>query len=359
MIPHEYASRFEAVLAPFVRSGGLAGAVVAAASSDGEYAAASVGWADIAAAEPMRADTLFWIASQTKPVTATALMMLAEEGRVRLDDPAEDYLPVLQDPWVVEDQNEAGLRLRKADRKMTVRDLLRHTSGMPFRTGVEEPAIDRLALSGAVKSYAMGPLLFQPGTRYGYSNCGINAVGQIIEVASGMSYAAFVQERLLDPLGMADTTFVPSAAQVRRLAKSYKPNAAGDGLEEAPISFLSYPLDDPARQPVPAGGLFSTAADVVRFCRMILSGGRAGSKTYLSEASVAEMTCRQTPDAWTDSYGLGWDVGPDSYGHAGAQGTQMRVDPGRGLITVYLVQHDGYLFDGGKAYEAFAAAAQS
>lgn len=351
--------KLAAALAPFVRSGSLAGAVVAVAGLEGEETTVSAGWADIGAAQPMEPDTLFWIASQTKPITATVLMMLVEEGRVRLDGPAEEYLPVLQGPWVIGEQDETRLVLRKADRKVTVRDLLRHTSGMPFRTGMEEPTIDRILLGDAVKSYAMAPLLFQPGARFGYSNCGINTVGRIIEVAAGMPYAAFVQERLLDPLGMTDTTFVPSAAQLRRLAKSYTPNAARDSLEEVPIGFLSYPLDDPARQPVPAGGLFSTAADVVRFCRMILGGGQAGGRTYLSEASVAEMTRRQTDEALEGRYGLGWVVGPESCGHAGAQGTQMNIYPERGLITVYLVQHTGYLFETDSPYDAFAAAALS
>ena len=252
----ERARRFQEALTPFVEAGGLAGAVVVAAGPDGDYAEAAVGWADIAAGTLMDSDTLFWIASQTKPVTAAALLMLVDDGRVDLDAPAEEYLPELRDPWVTTERDDAHLTLRKPDHKFTVRDLLRHTAGLPFRTRVEEPFLDRVPLPDVVKSYVLAPLLCSPGAGFNYSNCGINAAGRIIEVASGQSYTQFLQERLFDPLGMTDTTFVPSAAQLRRLAKSYKPNAARDALEEAPISQLSYPLDDPARQPVPAGGLF-------------------------------------------------------------------------------------------------------
>lgn len=349
--------RIETALRPFVESGALAGAVALVADRDVVLGLAAVGWADIAAGEPMRPDTLFWIASQTKPITATALMMLVEEDQVRLDAPVEDYLPALGRPWVVEEQDDAHILLRRAERPMTVRDLLRHTSGMPFRSGMEEPTLDRLPLADTVCSYAMTPLQSQPGKQYAYSNAGINTAGHIIEVVSGVPYETFLQQRLLGPLGMTDTTFRPTAAQLRRLAKSYRPNAAGDGLDEIPIAQLHYPLDDPARQPMPAGGLFSTARDVGRFCRMILNRGRDESGQYLSESSIAEMTRRQTDAEWEASYGLGWAVGPDTFGHGGAHATDMTVHPARNLVTVFLVQHDGFPNNGGQAQGAFVAAA--
>ncbi|MGI4789938.1 MAG: serine hydrolase domain-containing protein [Janthinobacterium lividum] len=306
----------------------------------------------------MQPDTLFWIASQTKPITATALMMLVEESKVHLDDPAEDYLPLLKDPWVIAEQDDSHRLLIKADRKVTVRDLLNHTSGLPFKSGMEEPTLDSLPLSEAVRSYAMTPLQSQPGTRYDYSNIGINIAGRIIEVVSGMPYETFMQQHLFDPLGMTDTTFWPTAEQTRRLAKSYRPNAARDGFDAFPISQLTYPLDNRlTRYPMPAGGLFSTAPDVIRFCQMILNGGKVGPTTYLSEASIAEMTRKQTGGSIEESYGLGWGVGAGSFGHGGAQATNMSIHPARGLITTFLVQHEGYLLDGDKSQEAFIAAA--
>lgn len=349
--------RFQDVLEPFVTNGGLPGAVAVAADKDGLLGAATVGFADIATRQPMQMDTLFWIASQTKPMTATALMMLVEEGSVRLDDPVEHYLPLLKDPWVVAEQDDMHLLLHKAERSVTVRDLMRHTSGMPFKSAMEEPTLDGLPLATTVQSYAMTPLQSQPGSRYAYSNTGINTAGRIIEVVSGMPFETFLQKRLLDPLGMTDTTFWPTTEQLNRLAKVYRPNAERTALEESRISQLRYPLDGPARYAIPGGGLFSTAPDVVRFCRMILRGGTDENRRYLSPASIAEMTRRQTEEPLAESYGLGWAVGTDDYGHAGAQATQMNIHPSQGRITVYLVQLDGTLFDADKAHGAFVAAA--
>jgi CubicO group peptidase (beta-lactamase class C family) len=120
-----------------------------------------------------------------------------------------------------------------------------------------------------------------------------------------MPYEEFLETRLLLPLGMKDTTFWPGDAQLSRLAKSYKPNRDGNGLEETTITQLKYPLSDRKRQPMPAGGLFSTTHDLARFCQMILSGGVFEGKRYLSQAAVAELTRKQTPKQIKDGYGLG------------------------------------------------------
>jgi CubicO group peptidase (beta-lactamase class C family) len=185
-----------------------------------------------------------------------------------------------------------------------------------------------------------------------------------------------MRTRLFDPLGMNDTTFWPSEAQLKRLARSYKPNARNDGLDEVPITQLTYPLSDRNRQPYPAGGLFSTALDVSLFCRMILQGGIMGGRRYVSESAVREMTSTQTGklfnQGWGEGgYGLGWSTsrraragspavisGP--CGHGGAYATHMGIDPDRGLVTVFLVQHAGYPgIDGAKIQDAFTKAAIS
>src|SRR5262249_51455558 len=141
------------------------------------------------------------------------------------------------------------------------------------------------------------PLRTEPGTKYAYSNAGINIGGRLIEVLSGMPYEDFLDKRLFEPLGMKDTTFWPNEEQVPRLAKAYKPNAAKDGLDETKIGQLRYPLSKRAgRYPMPGGGLFSTAADVGRFCRMLLNGGTLDGKRVLSEDSVKAMSTRQTPE---------------------------------------------------------------
>ncbi len=143
---------------------------------------------------------------------------------------------------------------------------------------------------------------------------------------------------------MKDTTFVPSEEQASRLAVAYKQNAAKNGIEATTISQLRYPLTDASRNPVPGGGLFSTAADVSSFCRMVLAGGTFNGQRILTEDSVKVMTSHQTGDLPT-SYGLGWSTSKTSggtFGHGGALSTNMTIDPTRKLIYIYLVQHAGY-----------------
>jgi CubicO group peptidase (beta-lactamase class C family) len=341
-----------------VDRGALAGAVTLVADKDRVLSLDAVGYADVVARRPMRPDALFWIASQSKPITAAALMMLVDEGKVRLDDPVDKYLPEFRDLWLAAEQDGEHVLLKRPGRRVTVRHVLSHTSGMPFRSALEEPTLDLLPLRVAVRSYAMTPLQSEPGSKYQYSNAGINTAGRIIEVVSGAPYEDFLQRRLLGPLGMRDTTFRPSAEQLKRLAKSYKPTPDGKGLEETTITQLKYPLDGPARQPVPAGGLFSTAADVGQFCQMVLNGGAYGGRRYLSEAAVREMTSKQT-GALKEGYGLGWSTGGGTYGHGGAYSTGMTVDPGRGLVTVFLVQHAGFPKGGEGSQAAFRRAAEA
>ena len=169
-----------------------------------------------------------------------------------------------------------------------------------------------------------------------------------------MKYEDFMQRRLFDPLGMKDTTFWLSNEQEKRLAKSYRPDESKTDLTEFPVSQLIYPLTDRMRRfPMPAGGLFSTAADTALFCQMLLNGGELNGHRYLSEAALTELTKRQTPDSVKESYGLGFSVGGDSFGHGGAHATNMDIRPGKGLAIVWMVQHGGFPGEGGKAQGVF------
>ncbi|NQT53982.1 beta-lactamase family protein [bacterium] len=319
---------------------------------------AAVGWADIAAKKPMRPDSLFWIASQNKPITAVALMMLVDEGKVNVDDPVEKYLPEFKGQMVIAEKDADHVLLRKPKHPITVKNVLTHTSGLPFQSALEGPTLDQFPLSARVRSYAMTPLEFEPDSRYQYSNAGINTAARIIEVVSGMPYERFLDERLFQPLGMTDTTFWPSEAQAARVAKSYKPGPNNKGLEETTIGQLQYPLTDRAeRFPMPAGGLFSTAHDIVRFYQMLLNGGQLDGKRLLTEAAVKRMTSRQTPSGLKESYGFGIAAAPSFFGHGGAYSTNTWADTARGQIFVWLVQHAGFPGEGGKAQDAFKKAA--
>lgn len=351
-------AKIAASVQPFVEHQELAGAVMLVANREKVLAVEAVGSADIAAKKPMQADSIFWIASQSKPITAAALMILVDEGKVSLNDPVEKYLPEFRGLMFIAEKDDSHKLLRKPAQSPTIRNLLSHTSGMPFKSGIEEPTLDYLPLSVRVRSYAMTPLESEPNTKYQYSNAGINTAARVIEVVTGMSFEKFLDERLLKPLGMKDTTFWPSDEQVARMAKSYKPGAGNQGLEETTISQLHYPLNDRAeRSSMPAGGLFSTANDVCRFYQMLLNGGQLEGRRYLSEAAVKELTSRQTPVEMKDSYGLGLSVSPHSFGHGGAYSTNTVADTEHGLIFVWLVQHAGFPGEGAKSQDAFRKSA--
>ncbi|HTH46182.1 MAG TPA: serine hydrolase domain-containing protein [Candidatus Limnocylindria bacterium] len=342
------------LLQPFVDRHELAGAVALVIGRDRVLDVECVGFADLAAQRPMTPDTLFWIASQSKPMTATAVLMLVDEGKIALDDPVEKYLPEFRGQPMIAGKDGDHVTLRAPSRPITLRDVLSHMSGLPFQSILERPTLDGLPLAAAVRSYAKTPLQWEPGTRYQYSNAGINTAARILEVVSGMPYEKFMQRRLFGPLGMTDTTFWPNEKQLRRLAKSYRPDASMTGLGEFPISQLQYPLSDRQhRYPMPAGGLFSTAGDTAKFCQMLLNGGELHGRRYLSPAAFGELTRRQTPPTVSDSYGLGLSAGGDWFGHGGAHATGMEIRPRDGYAVVWMVQHGGFPGDGGQAQGVF------
>ena len=361
-------SRIASALQPYVDKHELAGAVTLVVSRDKILSLESIGYADIAAKKKMQTDAIFWIASMSKPIAASALMMLVDEGKVGLDDPVQKYLPQFSPRIMAVSGDHTAVQMQKPQHTITLRLLLTHTSGMPFSSAIEKPTLDAFPLAVGVQSYSLEALRYEPGSDYQYSNAGINTIGRIIEVVSSMSYEKFLQTRLFEPLGMKDTTFWPSDAQLTRLAKSYKPDETARSLEETVITQLHYPLNDRKRRfPMPAGGLFSTASDLAKFCQMVLSKGSYQGKRYLSAAAVEEMTRNQVDltnmpnrEVLTNlnqGYGLGWRTYSSGvFGHTGAYATDLRIDPKSGIAMVWLVQHAGFLGEGKKGREAFEAA---
>ena len=356
--PPTATGRMADIIQPYVDRQAVAGVVTLVASPDGVLDLETFGVADLASRRPMAADTLFWVASQTKPFTGTLMAMLVEEGKVHFEDPVEKYLPEFKGQMVIAEQDDSHRLLRPPIHPITVHNILTHTAGLAFSSPVETPSLDLLPLRTAVHSYAMLPLLHEPDSRYEYSNEGINTAGRIIEVVSHQPYEDFLRTRLLEPLGLRDTTFWPDAAQTQRLAKSYKPHEPEGSLEETPITQLAYgDLTDRVRRfAMPAGGLFSTAEDCGRFCRMIARGGELDGKRYLSEASVRVMTSQQVPASAGGEYGYGWQASGGKFGHGGAQSTSMFIDRQTGLVMILLVQHVGGN-EVGKMSDAFQHAA--
>ena len=347
-------------LQPYVDAGNLAGAVTLVANKEKLLDLGATGYADVASKTPLKTDALFWIASMTKPITGTALMLLVDEGLVKLDDPVEKYLPEFKNVMVAVERDAEHVLLKRPKSPPTVRSCLSHTSGMPFVSAMEAPTIDVLPLKDAVRSYTITPLNYEPHTKYQYSNAGINTAGRIIEVVSKMPFDAFLDKRLFEPCGMTDTTFWPNPDQIKRLAKSFKPGPDKKGLEPTTVTALKYPLSEKKdRYAVPGGGLFSTATDCGKFCQMLLRGGTVGEKRIISEAAIGELSRKQTPDTLKDQYGLGWAVGPGWFGHGGAYATNMTIDTKRGLVFVFMVQHAGFPGNGGESQGAFRKAAEA
>jgi CubicO group peptidase (beta-lactamase class C family) len=351
-------------LRPFVDGHEISGAVTLVATPDRIVHLDAIGKADIAAGKPMRPDSIFWIASMTKPVTAAAVLMMQDEGKLSVDDPVEKYLPEFKD-------------LKTADGKparVTIRHLLTHTSGMGELSPAEARGIKNLA--GLMPLYVAKPVRSEPGSKWVYCQSGINTAARVVEVVAGAPFDEFVERRLFGPLGMKDTTFYLSTEQLARLAKSYRRTERGE-LQVVESGFVNpKTATNRDRYPAANGGLFSTATDYARFCQMILNGGERDGRRYLKPESVKLMTTLQTGGLKTgftegNGWGLGWCVvrepqgvtatlSPGTHGHGGAFGTQAWIDPVKRRISILMIQRADFPnSDGTEIRRSFHEAADS
>ncbi len=343
----------------FVDNKVVAGAVTLVAH-DGKIAEFdAVGMADIEAGRAMKKDTIFQIMSMTKNFTGVGIMMLAEEGKLTLRDPVERFIPEFHDQRVATTTGPDATRLAAPLRPMTIADLMTHTSGMfdgsPYEINGYSQKMN-IPLADLMKVFAKQPLLFQPGTRWSYSSPGIDVLGRIIEVCSGMKYEEFIAQRILKPLGMKDSFFFPPADKIDRIAMVYENH--GGKLVRSPGTILG---GDPAAHragavfPAPSWGLYSTAEDLLRFYEMLRGEGTYQGQRYLSRYSVKRMTEVHTegihPAGWLGggAYGLTFEVVDEAYGelaghtkgtfgHGGAFGTQGWIDPTNHLVRILLIQ---------------------
>lgn len=329
----------------FIDAREIAGAVTLVADDEKILHHAATGAADIGKGTPMAEDSIFWIASMTKPITATAVMMMQEDGKLSVDDPVSKYLPEFTG-------DKGGI---------TIKQCLTHTSGLSEVTGKETENVT--TLEGIVPLFTGKPLVFEPGSKWQYCQTGINTAARVVEVVSGRAFPEFLQERLFEPLGMTDTSFYPDAPQLSRIASSYKRGDDGQ-LEKAEITFLGgTSIADKKRYPLANGGLFSTSQDYLKFAQMILRGGELGGKRYLKEETVRQMTGVQTGDLPSgfipgSAWGLGWSIvrdpqgvtaalSPGTFGHGGLFGTQAWIDPVKKRVYLLLVQRANFTNQGG------------
>jgi CubicO group peptidase (beta-lactamase class C family) len=331
----------------------IAGAVTAVVTRDKILHFETTGFADVAAKRPMRADTLFWIASMTKPVTGAAILMLQDDGKLQVGDPVAKYLPEF-----------ANLKTPSGKpANLTIAQILTHTSGLGEAGG---PAAQRArTLADLVPIWLAAPMQYEPGEKWKYTQSGINAAARIVEVVSGMTFDAFLQKRLFDPLGMKHTTFYLAADHRARLVTAYAKTRDTGALEPVPPRAEFGPPDRP---PQGNGGLYSTAPDYARFCQMLLNGGTLDGRRYLSATAMKFLTTPQTGALPTgffqnDTYGnrganYGWGIGtcilrtphdgvaamlsPGTYGHGGAWGTQAWIDPVKGVAYILMVQRANF-----------------
>jgi CubicO group peptidase (beta-lactamase class C family) len=331
------------------------------------------GFADIEAQKPMRTDALFALASMTKPMTAVAVLMLMEEGKLVLSDPVSKFIPEFKNPKVAvwrapNDPAGAGLTLVPAAREITIRDLLTHTAGLA--NGFAGPAGDYVrsanlpaggSLDERVRRAATLPLNFQPGTQWEYSGfAGFDALGRVIELVSGVTLEEFFERRIFTPLGMKDTYFTVPASRVNDVVVSYDSTDAG----------LTRPT--PAPPAVASGGpyfsgslgLTGSTSDYLTFSQMLLNGGELNGVRLISRKTVELMTADAIGDLDLRNYngdqvlkGYGFGLGVrvrrnngdngwlgtvGDYGWAGARGTYFWIDPKEQLIGLVMIQTRNY-----------------
>ena len=310
-----------------VDRGDLKGAVLMVARRGVIVLHEAVGWRHEAYRLPMEPDTLFRMASNTKPVIGTAVLILQEGGRLSLDDRAAQHL-------------ESFDNVRSRD--ITIRQLLSHSSGLRIRPIFHpfDPDETPTLLGAVAKFGAEGPDV-EPGTSYSYNNAGYNTVGAIVEVASGMPLEEFLRTRIYEPLGMSDTLNHEDRTRLHRMATVYR----GRGIDGGGVVFRQgFTPGDPPDFPVvrASGGMISTAPDYARFLQMYLNRGRYADAQLLSEDSVAAATRGYIASGERTAYGLGWQVAADgAYSHAGSDGTMGWADPARELIGMVLTQSPG------------------
>jgi CubicO group peptidase (beta-lactamase class C family) len=315
----------------------------------------------------MTKDAIFRIASQTKAVISTGIMILQEEGKLLIQDPVSKYIPELKQTTVAEPKDGGGYTIVNAARVITVRDLLTHTAGIGYGYGLAADAWQQAGIQGwyfadrdepiaeTIKRMGVLPMESQPGTKwvYGYST---DILGAIIERASGMPLDQFLKIKILDPLAMNDTHFYLPKGDVARLATVYSP-IEGEALKPAPkegtMNSQGAYVEGPRKSFSGGAGLLSTADNYYRFLQMTANGGTLNGKRILSRTSINQMTVDHLAEGVSFNPGHGFGLGfrivldpgksgePGSigeYGWGGAYGSTYWVDPQEELVVVYFTQ---------------------
>ncbi|MBQ6619789.1 MAG: beta-lactamase family protein [Thermoguttaceae bacterium] len=343
----------EEALKPFVDSGAIPGAV-SVLVKDGQVTFDCVGWTNIDKKTPIKRDSLFWIASQTKEFVGIGILLLAEEGKLSIEDEVEKYLPEFADVRVAEENEDGTITLRPPKTKPVIRQMLCHTSGLPFITPeMNQVGLDAIPVRPLAAVIAGTALTQDPGTKYSYSNIGIDTGAAIIEVVSGQPFAEFLDERIFKPLGMVDTTFWPNDEQLSRLVSAYHIEEDGS-FTPTTVTCLHYPLSDRAvRFAEGGGGLFSTPQDMIRYLVMLSNKGVYEGKRVLSESIIDQLSTKQTEEGIEENYSFGMGAG-EWIGHGGAMGTFGAANFSKGWAKLWMIQLYGCYGEARKAWDEAA-----
>jgi CubicO group peptidase (beta-lactamase class C family) len=366
-------ARMHQVMAGYVENGSVAG-LVTLVSRRGETVVDTIGNQDLVRQAPVRRDSIFRIASMTKPITAAAAMILVEECRLTLDGPIEQFLPELANRRVLKRIDGPVEQTEPANRPLTLRDLLSFRMGMGFLLGPEtqqypiQQAMNATLPQGIDPTHPYGPdewlrrlaslpLLYQPGTHWLY-HIGSDLLGVLIARVAGQPFDAFLKERIFEPLGMRDTGFFVPAGKLGRFTSSYAPNATSGALELIDDSQASK-WSKPPPFPAGGGGLVSTIDDYCAFGRMLLNMGKLGSERILARPTVEAMLTYQitpqqkavspfSPGFWDcRGWGLGLSVitaraspslAPGQFGWSGLFGTHWTSDCAEDLVSILMIQ---------------------
>lgn len=325
-------------LQEFVEEGKIGGAVMVLVRHDGIVLLEAVGYQDLETKTPMRTDAIFRMASVAKPMTALGIMVLQEEGRLSVWDRVGKHLPDFRNL-----QTEPA---SERPQPVILQQLMTHSSGMGANGFYEEDFLLE-SLADIVATHASKPLASSPGTRFLYSSPGFDILGRVIEVVSGTSYEAFMEERLFDALGMEDSGFFGTMWERRdRIAPFYR-------IEDDRLHEIARPVSEEWIFPSPAFGLFSTAPDLGALLQMMLSGGTYDGHRILSRASVTAMTAnpirvprRRDDEIITRYWGwASWVASPlassRTYGIRGSSGVRVWVDPENDLAGAFLIHQGG------------------
>ena len=358
--------RVDQVMQKYVDQGKLPG-VLSLVARRGQVAHLSkIGWMNVEAQKPIAFDTLFRIYSMTKPITSVAVMMLYEEGRLFLSDPVAKYIPEFEDVKVFVRETETGVELANLKRPITIHHLLTHTGGLSYGFDSND-YVDKqiqkhvwrhhdanrdITLEEFVHRIAMCPLRTQPGTEFYYS-LSVDVLGFLVQVVSGQPFDAFLQERILGPLGMDDTAFDVPESKLNRFAVNYQPDKEkGLAVFDAPETSR---FAKPTRCPAGGMGLLSTLGDYYRFTQMLLNKGELDGQRLLGRKTVELMTSNHLRDGVyrdgnpAQGFGLGFGVTLDvertqalgstgAYGWGGAATTRFVIDPQEELIHIEMTQ---------------------